>query len=310
LKVTVEASASSANFGPGFDVFALALDSPRDRLTLKAERAGRLSISITSLAGIETPSSASRNAAGVVCDAIARDHAIRQKILVEITKGVPIGQGMGSSGASAAGAAFGMNHLFDLGMKDDDLIFYAGKGEQATSGTAHYDNVSASILGGFVVVKGGERPTAVGYDAPKGMRLCVATPAVSLPKRKTEFARSILPARLRLDQMVSNVANASIIVSGFARGDIRMIGSGMSDKVVEEARKKMIPGYDAVRKAGCDAGSAGVCISGAGPSMMAVVDVGKVDPRSVLRAMIEGFRSKDAKATGFVTAPGKGVIVI
>ena len=72
---------------------------------------------------------------------------------MEIIKGVPIGLGMGSSGASAAAAAFGMNQLFELGMSGDDMIFYAGKGEKLTSGTAHYDNVSASILGGFVVVR-------------------------------------------------------------------------------------------------------------------------------------------------------------
>jgi homoserine kinase len=310
LKVTVEACASSANLGPGFDVFALALDVPRDRITLGSEKASRLTVSIDQVKGIRTPSLASKNGAGAVCLAIARDFGLRERISVKISKGVPIGLGMGSSGASAAAAAVGMNQLFELGMSGDDMIFYAGKGEELTSGTAHYDNVSASILGGFVVVKASERHTAISYDAPKGMCLCVTTPDVKLPERKTEFARSVLPSSVPLNMMVSTVANASLIVSGFARGNIGMIGSGMNDRVVEWARKKLIPGYDTVRKAGIAAGAAGVCISGAGPSMLAVVDSGKCDPRRVLEDMLGGFRSEGVEARGFMTVAGEGAVRI
>lgn len=310
LKVRVEASASSANLGPGFDVFALALDSPRDRVTLSSEPASKLAVSIEQTRGVKTPLVASRNGAGAVCLAIARDFDIRERISLEISKGVPIGQGMGSSGASAAAAAFGMNHLFKLGMTGDQMIFYAGKGEQLMSGAAHYDNVAASILGGFVVVRVAERPIAISYEAPKDMCLCVATPKLELPERKTEYARSVLPTSVSLDKMVSSVANASLIVSGFARGNIKMIGSGMNDRVIEAARKKMIPGYDSVRTAATRAGATGVCISGAGPSMLAVVDARDCKPREVLEAMKEGFASANVDATGFTTVTGRGALTV
>jgi homoserine kinase len=306
LKVTVEASASSANLGPGFDVFALALDTPRDRISLGAEKSNRLSVSIDSVKGIKTPSVASKNGAGAVCLAIARDFGVKARISLELVKGVPIGMGMGSSGASAAAAAVAMNRLFQLGMSTDDMIYYAGMGEKLTSGTAHYDNVSASILGGFVVVRMVERPAAIGYEAPSNLRLCLATPRIELPERKTEYARSVLPATAHLNMMVSNVANASLIVSGFARGDIGLIGSGMNDRIIEGARKKFIPGYDAVRRAGIDAGAAGVCISGAGPSMLAVVDESRCDAQKVLKQMIGGFRGEGIVASGYVTVSGKG----
>ena len=219
-------------------------DRPRDRVTLRVEGAQRLSVVVESLGEVKTPTVASKNGAGAVCLAISRDFGIRKRIELEITKGVPIGLGMGSSGASAAAAAFGMNELFGLGMSGDDMIFYSGMGERVTSGAAHYDNVSAAILGGFVVVRAGERPSAIRYDPPGDMSLVVVTPVVALPERKTEYTRSVLPKTVPLNMMVSNVANASLIVSGFARGDIAMIGSGMSDMVVEEARKKLIPGFD------------------------------------------------------------------
>jgi homoserine kinase len=310
LKVAVEASASSANLGPGFDVFALALDEPRDRITLRSEKANRPSVSIDRMEGIKIPSLTSKNGVGAVCLAIAKDFGIRERISIEISKGVPIGLGMGSSGASAAAAAFGMNQLLDLGMSGDDMIFYGGKGEELTSGAAHYDNVSASILGGFVVVKVSEKPTAISYSAPKHMRLCMATPVVKLPERKTEFARSVLPSSVPLNMMVSNVANASLVVSGFAKANIGLIGSGMNDGVVEPARKKLIPGYDSVRKAGMDAGAAGVCISGAGPSMLAVVDRNECKPRDVLESMLEAFRTAGTEASGFITVAGEGAVRI
>ena len=306
MKITVEAPASSANLGPGFDVFALALAKPSDRLTLSSESEGKLSVHIKLSSGATVPTSAPKNGAGAVALAIAKDKDIRSRILIEITKGIPIGIGMGSSGASAAAAAFAMNEMFDLGMSEDEVIFYAGRGEGVTSGSTHYDNVAASVLGGFVVVKCGERPSAIRYDAPSGLSLCLVTPFVKLPKRKTEYARSLIPNSVGLKKVVSNVANASMIVSGFAKGDIGLVGAGMDDKIVEEARKKMIPGYETVKKIAIERGAAGVCISGAGPSMLAVVDKSEAEPEEVLKAMISEFTREGARASGFVTQVGEG----
>ena len=308
LKVTVEAPASCANLGPGFDVFALAFDRPRDRITLRSESAEKLSVFIEHAGGVKTPDAAAKNGAGAVCLAMARDFGIKKRIAVEIMKGVPIGLGMGSSGASAAAAAFGMNELFSLGLSSNDLVFYAGKGEEVTAGAAHYDNVSASVMGGFVVVRVNERPTVIRYDSPADLALVVVTPVLELPERKTEYTRSVLPKMVALNMMVSNVANASLIVSGFARGNIAMIGEGMRDRVVEEARKKLIPGYDSVRKHALEAGAAGVCISGAGPSMLAVLDRNRADPRAVMDNMVAGFGEAAIESDGFVTKVGGGAV--
>jgi homoserine kinase len=309
-RLEVEAPASSANLGPGFDVFALALDRPRDKIRLGFLRSEKLKVEVSQKGGPVIPLSATRNGAAVVCLAIARSRDIKGTILLEMTKGVPIGQGMGSSGASAAAAALAMNEFFDLGMSDDELVFYAGKGEEATSGAPHYDNVSAALLGGFVVVQCGERPTTVKFEPPRSMAVCIATPTLSLPGRKTEYARSILPKEVNMKMMVSNVANASLMVSGFARGDIELIGKGMSDNVIQDVRKQFIPGYDLVRERAIDAGAAGVCISGAGPSILAIVNRRKVEPRSVMDSMVAAFRKTNVESKGLVTKVGKGAMIV
>jgi homoserine kinase len=314
-QIRVEAPASSANLGPGFDVFALALDSPRDAVRLrlvKSPRGRAASVRMGKVTGLEVPKGQAENGACIVCLEMAKTLGLKGEIVLELEKRVPIGLGMGSSGASAAAAAVAMNELMGLGLSQDDLIFYAGKAEGVTSGSRHYDNVAASILGGFVIVRGaaGERPSAVKFDPPGGLALCVATPVVSLPARKTEYARSLLPMSVPLDTLVANVASASLMVSGFAKKDIKLIGKGMTDKAVEPARKPRIPGYDLVRSKALDAGAAGVCISGAGPSMLALVDKRRSRPKKVLEAMEAAFRKEGVKSSGYVTRVGKGARIV
>jgi len=313
-QIRVEAPASAANLGPGFDVFALALDSPRDAVRVRlggglGARTPR--VKIASVTGFEVPKSEVENGACVVCLEMARQLGVKNEIVVELEKRVPIGLGMGSSGASAAAAAVAMNELLGYGLTPDELIFYAGKGEAVMSGSPHYDNVAASILGGFVVVRGGAggKPTAVRFDPPPGLAVCVATPVVSLPRRKTEYARSLLPESVPLELLVENVANASLMVSGFAKKDIKLIGKGMTDRAVEQARKSMIPGYDRVRSEAMGAGAEGVCISGAGPSMLAIVDKRHSQPNKVLEAMAAAFGKEGVKSSGYVTRIGRGAKV-
>jgi len=314
-QIRVEAPASSANLGPGFDVFAMALDSPRDSVSLRlgGGAEGRTpSVRMAKVTGFDVPGSEAENGACVVCLEMAKRLGIKKQVVVELGKRVPIGLGMGSSGASAAAAAVAMNELLGLGLTSDELIFYAGTGEAVMSGTPHYDNVSASILGGFVVVRGGpgESPTAVRFEPLPGPSVCVASPIVTRPRRKTEYARSLLPDSVPLETLVANVANASLMVSGFAKKDIKLIGEGMTDRVVEQARKTMIPGYDRVKSRAISAGAAGVCISGAGPSMVAIVDKKKEEPKKVLEAMLSAFGREQVKSSGYVTRIGRGARVV
>ena len=138
------------------------------------------SVKMAKVTGLEVPRSEVENGACVVCLEMAKRLGVRKEIVIELEKRVPIGLGMGSSGASAAAAAVAMNELLGLGLSSDELIFYAGKGEEVTSGSPHYDNVSASILGGFVVVRGGagERPTR-GQVRPSGRPSRSASPPPS-----------------------------------------------------------------------------------------------------------------------------------
>jgi len=301
-RVTVVSPASSANLGAGYDVFALALRRPTDTLMLQRSAGGiRLSVE-----GAQLDPDPRKDVATGVVRAVMRGEGIRQGVSLRLRKGVPVGAGLGSSAASSAAAAVGMNALFGLGLDKQKLIEYAGVGEKISSGTAHFDNVAAAIVGGFVIVSG--KDGFVGMKAPPQLALCLATPEVSLPPRKTEFARSLVPRRLTLDEVVGTVTSASLMIRGFSTGNLEEIGKAMQGGFVDLRRAVMIPGFGEVRESALKAGAFGCCISGAGPTMLAASTKRKA--RGVLKAMLRGFRLAGVGSRGFVTGPGGGCKVI
>jgi homoserine kinase len=52
---------------------------------------------------------------------------------------------------------------------------------------------------------------------------------------------------------------------------VELIGRSMLDRIAEPARLPLYPGYAAARLAGLEAGAAGVAVSGAGPTVVAIV---------------------------------------
>ncbi|MER3601426.1 MAG: homoserine kinase [Nitrososphaerota archaeon] len=307
--VLVEAPASSANLGPGFDVFALALQQPADRLRLSYEPSASLDVALEVRGSVGVPIDVLRNAASAVAIEMARQKGIRARLLLQLEKNVPVGIGLGSSAASSAAVAVAMNELFGLQLRPSELVAFAGVGERVASGEAHYDNVTASLLGGFVVV-GMEGLSPLRLEPPAHLLLCLATPRVALPERKTEAARRLLPREVPLRSMVENMARACRIVAGFAQGDLRLVGEGMKDVVVEPVRSKLVPGYAKVREAALEAGALGVCISGAGPTMLALVDVNRAEAGAVLGAMLSAFEQAGVEAQGFITSVGEGARVL
>jgi homoserine kinase len=308
-QVTVIAPATTANLGPGFDVFGLALKLPHDKVTLTSIPKG-VKIEVTGLSAETIPTSPAKNTAGVVANHMLKEFKLKTGINIKIDKGILPGMGLGSSAASAAAVAYGLNHMFNLGLENKELVRLAAKGEIASAGSEHADNVSAAICGDFVIVKSYSPLEIVNLKAPADMEVCVAYPLIATPANKTEKARSVVPKQVPIDKLVHNVGKAAAMASGFANGDVDQIGTSMSDAVVEPERAALIPGYQKVKANALEAGACGVAISGAGPAMIAVVNRKKANAAKVAEAMKQGFESTGFKATAFATKPGRGVYVL
>jgi homoserine kinase len=300
------APCSTANLGPGYDVFGLALDAFEDKVKVSrvsSDGEGRISIKNSDQAIPSTPES---NSAGLVAKKMMQDFEISDNTEIEVTKGVPTGYGVGSSAASAAAVAMAFNTLYDLKIDKNRLVEYAAEGEVASAGTKHYDNVSASLLGGFVICRiASDRLQFTRLGPPKDLVLVVAVPWLEVPKKKTEVARSVLPKVVPLKDVVHNISGAATIVAGFALKDVETITKGIDDAIIEPARKHLIPGYDSVKQNAISAGALAVTISGAGPSMIAFLKTSK-NAKTVAAAMVKGFKETGIESRTFVCRASKG----
>ncbi|MFQ3476151.1 homoserine kinase [Halonotius sp. F2-221B] len=290
--ITVRAPATSANLGSGFDVFGVAFDRPAD--IIRVERAERTTIEITGVGSQYIPTDPDSNTVGAVVDALdAPAH-------IEIDKGVRPASGLGSSAASAAGAAVALNELYDRGLSREELVPIAAEGEAVVSGTAHADNVAPSILGGFTIA------TADGVESVStDISLVACLPEIAV---STRDARRVVPETAQMSEVVETVGNAATLAVGMCRGDPDLVGRGMDDPLVTPARAELITGYDAVREAAIDAGATGVTVSGAGPSVLAVCHEG--DRRAVGSAMLTAFENHEVDARVYQTQVSDGATIL
>jgi len=305
-QVTVKAPATTANLGPGFDVFGLALEQPSDKVTIIPTSKG-VEIEVAGLSAATIPTTPEKNTAGIVANQMLKEFSLKAGVLIKIEKGIVPRMGLGSSAASAAAVAYSLNRIFDLNLDNKQLIRLAAKGEVASAGSEHADNVSAAICGDFVIVKSYNPIDVVNLKSPREMEVCVAFPHMATPTNKTKKGRSVVPKLIPIDKLVHNVGKAAAMASGFAAGDVDLIGESMSDAVAEPMRAFLIPGYAKVKQNALKAGACGVTVSGAGPAIIAIVNKKKANASKVASAMKEGFESAGLNATAFATKPGKGV---
>jgi homoserine kinase len=298
-KVTVKAPSSTANLGPGFDVFGLAIDAFYDTVTLTKIKNG-----IKIITDDDIPTSPEKNTAGLVVKNMKKKFKIKDGIEIKIKKGIPAGYGMGSSAASAAATAVAFDELFGLKLNGNSLVEFAGSGEKASAGTVHYDNVAASVLGGFVIVKT-DPLDVIRVEPPTNLRMCIAVPTINVPKKKTKVSRGVIPKKIKLSDSILNLSNAAAIVAGFMRKDPEIIGNSIKDVIVEPARQHMIPGFAKVKENAIKAGALGVTISGAGPSVIAF-SKSSADLKKIGLAMAKGFASANTKCQIVICKPSKG----
>jgi len=302
------APSSTANLGPGFDIFGLALDLFVDEIiiTKKQEQNGRITIStIKQNEAMKIPYENEKNAAALVVKKMMEDYSIKDNIDIQIIKGIPPGYGLGSSAASSVATAYAFDKLFNLETNFIDLISYSAEGERASAGAKHYDNVASSMLGGFIIVRHFPLLEFIKFEPPEDLYLAVGIPNIPVPNKKTEVARSILPLSSPLENIITNISNASTLVAGFAYKNVQMIAKGLDDKIVEPVRKKTIPGYEKVKENAINAGALGLTISGAGPSVISILNTDR-HFHNVMEAIKEGFAASNIESNVYLCKPSKG----
>ena len=303
------APSSTANLGPGFDVFGLGLDLFYDTVSISklATKNGKIKITLEN--NNKIPSIAEENSASLSVMKIAQKYKIKNDLDIRITKGVPIGLGLGSSAASSAAAVTAFNELFQCKLTENELLDFAAEGEVSSAGVKHYDNVVASVFGGFVIVGTVPSLQLVRINTPKDLILVVCVPQMVTPVKKTKLARSLIPKTIPIEDHTRNLANACMMVSGFLYQDTKLLTSGINDIIVEPARKSLIPEYEKLKLNAIRSGALAVTISGAGPSMIAFTNSAK-KAHKIAKSMEQVFADSKTQSNAYVCRASGGAKVI
>lgn len=238
----VRVPASTANLGPGYDSLAAALSLGLD---LEVEETGSFGVE-TDVEGL------SLDRSNLCVRAFEALHSA-DDLAFRIRSEIPLGAGLGSSAAAIVAGLVAADHMYEL---DAPLL------ERATELEGHPDNVAASLLGGFVICADGG---ADRFDPVPGLEGVLATPSETLP---TVDARSAIPAEVPLADAIHNTAHAALLVLGLARGDLDLVGRGLSDRLHQPRREPLYPRSMELLRQARELGAIGASISGAGPSVL------------------------------------------
>lgn len=280
------APATVANVSCGYDSLGFAVDAIGDEMTFtKTPNKG---VEITNITGADLTYDVDKNAASAVVKKMLQEANADFGIQLTIHKGFSPGSGLGSSAASAAGAAFGANQLLGNIYNNLELTKFAMFGEEVACGSAIADNVAAAIYGGFVLIRSYEPLEIIKLPVPSELRVAAIHPQIEI---KTKDARAVLPTEIALKDAVTQWANVGGLISGLHSNDYNLISNSLVDIIVEPHRKKLIPYFDDVQKAALKAGALGAGISGSGPTIFALCKGDKI-VENVYNAIEKSYRNK------------------
>ncbi|CAM1333055.1 homoserine kinase [Tenacibaculum aestuariivivum] len=292
--IKIFAPATVANVSCGFDSMGLAVDTMGDEMTFT--KTAEKGVKITAITGADGLSfDPKKNAAGVVALAMLEKHPVDFGIEITMHKGFSPGSGLGSSAASSAGAAFGVNELLNKPFSTLELTKFSMIGEAAACGTPIADNVSAAVYGGFVLIRSYEPLEIIKLPVPSELRLVAIHPQIEV---KTKDAREVLPDNVSLKNAVTQWANVGGLVSGLYSNDYQLISNSLTDVIVEPARKHLIPHFDLVKSEAIKAGALGAGISGSGPTIFALCK-GDDTVKKVHKAIQNAYADKNIDFTLF-----------
>ena len=259
--VKVSCPATVANLVCGFDILGLALNEPCDIMEVRLLDEPR--VVIHNRDDFNLPTEPEKNVAGVVFLAAMEKAGGSIGFDVTIEKHIKPGSGIGSSAASAAGAAVAANHLLGHIFSADDLVQLAMNGEKLASGVKHADNIAPCILGGVSLIRSIHPLDIISIPAPD-LYVTVVHPQIEV---RTSDARQILKQQVLLKDAIRHWGNIAGLVTGFMKNDYDLIGRSLEDVIIEPVRSILIPGFDEVKAKCKEAGALGGGISGSGPSI-------------------------------------------
>ena len=256
--VRVRVPASSANLGPGFDTFGLALGIYDEIEVTAIDGPTLVEVEGVGAGEVEV------DARNLVVRAIARGFAEvdvpMPGLAVRARNVIPHGGGLGSSAAAIVSGLVAAKGLLgaEAGLDTDRLLALATEME------GHPDNVATALLGGLTIAWSvGGVPRAKKLIVHRGVSPLVCVPDFSV---STEHARSLQPQSVPYQDAVFNLSRSALLVAALVQSP-ELLFEATEDRLHQDYRAGAMPQtYEMVQRLRAE-GHAAV-VSGAGPSIL------------------------------------------
>lgn len=192
---------------------------------------------------------------------------------VDVRSAIPAKGGLGSS-AAATVAGLRLYEAIAGPLPAQGLL------NAACALEGHPDNVAAALLGGLTIsCQMPDRSAfAVKLQWPESLAFVVLTPEVPLA---TSASREALPAQISRDDAVFNLQRVALLLQGLQSGNFALLREALQDRIHQPFRQRLIPGLEqALALEHPDL--VGVCLSGAGPSVVALAERNLDDVQELL----------------------------
>jgi homoserine kinase len=268
-RISVRVPATSANLGCAFDCAALALGLYLD-IHVTPRKGHEITVQYRGVTPERIPADESNLIARTIRETLKSWNKAKGFDL-EIDNQIPVGVGLGSSAAAIVGALAACHWLADTTLFDEQLISLASKLE------GHPDNVAAAVL-------------AYSCPIPDTLKLVLVIPDYAVP---TEKARSVLPAKYSRADAVNNLQRAVALAAQLFSGKADFHRAFFDDRWHQPYRAPLIPGLEevlALRRGDL----LGICLSGAGPAVLAFVRGSGKETGEAIRELLaqQGIQSQ------------------
>lgn len=258
--IKVKVPATTANMGPGFDSIGMALTMYN--IVYAEEIESGLEIIIQD-GNPDIPTDESNLIYKSICFFYKAINKPVPGLRIIQQDSIPHTRGLGSSAACIVAGLHIANAMSQSFFSKEELVQMAAQLE------GHPDNTTPAILGGMTV-------GAMNHEDMKYVKVRVAEHlhfAVMIPDftLSTELARNVLPKEIPLKDAVFNASRAALLTASMITGDMDNLALATDDRLHQPYRMSLIPHMKEIFDKAMIYGAKGVFLSGAGPTLMAIV---------------------------------------
>lgn len=270
MKVSVKVPASTANIGPGFDCFGMAIPI-YNTVTLEETvfPTSGLEINILGehdegISGFLIPTDKSNIVYKAVELLYNYTGQTPPALRINIQSNIPVAKGLGSSASVIVGGILAANELLGNPADEAALLSIANEVE------GHPDNITPAMVGGFVITSAEDDGSIVykKLEWPDSWKLTICIPDYELA---TSISRSVLPETISIADAAFNAKRCAMFVEAIHQNDSDLMKLALTDKIHQPYRSRLVPGFDDITASLKDMDNViGAVLSGAGPSILVI----------------------------------------